>query len=509
MLYIHDFAGPVPRVSEQLPQWQAFFFENASRPLWYDHPFDIRGNAQFVLLIARGNGVIALYDRKERALVRTFETLPDGDLLRSAYLSADQRFIVQENSDGGFHIHDVMNGQLRLSGRIVDDEVAIWTEDYRFDATADAANLIDLAFAGRSRQYSLDRFAATRRIDGLLQAVLYEGPAVNVPSMQIPPDIAGSITLAGDQIEAAIDVVSGSVTTLSVFQDGVLTDIVPREGSLDGLRVPRLPGARWVSIVATNAQGLASNAQSADLGPSENDRPSQALIVAVNTYNDSEIPSLDFALRDGGRFGEALAEAGNEVTYLGNLNASVEAIRDAVATLAGGLTPGEQGILYFAGHGVQDPSGALYLATSETRLDDLPGTALAFDEISRLLAETEGRITILLDTCHSGAAGQGTFATMDDVVRGLSEVPSNLTILAASKSGELSWEGSEFGGGVFTYALLSVISSDREEHDLDRNGRIEASELVQGVRSIVAAASGDRQTPWLMSSRMVGDYAVF
>ena len=82
-------------------------------------------------------------------------------------------------------------------------------------------------------------------------------------------------------------------------------------------------------------------------------------------------------------------------------------------------------------------------------------------------------------------------------------------MLAASKGREVSIESAETDGGLFTDALVAVLSTQRTEFDRNLNGRIEASELYLGVKSKVVAQSEGKQTPWLMKVRLVGDYVVF
>ena len=118
-------------------------------------------------------------------------------------------------------------------------------------------------------------------------------------------------------------------------------------------------------------------------------------------------------------------------------------------------------------------------------------------------------MTVFLDACHSGAVGSGAFATSDEAVSDLSRLQSNITIFAASKGREFSQEDPNAGGGVFTYALEKVLQTERDVHDTNGNGRLEADEVARGVKAIVTRDSPVKQTPWVVQSRMVGTYALF
>lgn len=515
-IYFHDFAGPVPRVSTDVPMASAFFFENDPSELWYDHPFSLKGNKDLVLLIARGNGAVAVFSRPEGRIVHTFDNLPDGDLLRDAFLTEDLSHLVQVNSDGSLHLFRVKDGARVLSGRVVDDEIALWTEDFHFDATAEAAALIDLKFPGKAAQFSLDRFRSARRIEDLARKVLAGAQPPSLPQTQIPPEIAGDIRQEGSDILARISNAEGRVQKISVFQDGVLTNVANADGREQEIRVPRLPGARWVSVIGEDDAGLASLPVTRDLGPDPEGAPRQrALVLGVNTYNDADIPSLNYALRDGGRFAETLAGGLGDapdfeaIEFLKDRRATPAAILEKTRSLLEGLGPQDHLVIFLAGHGLTDADGGFYFATSDTTLSDIGATALPFAALSALFEETPARVTVLIDACHSGAVGTGAFATSDQAVSGLAGAKSNITILAASKGRQFSQETAEVGGGVFTYALEKVLGSEREKHDRNGNGRLEASEVYGGVKDVVTAISAGNQTPWIVRSRMVGEYALF
>ena len=165
---------------------------------------------------------------------------------------------------------------------------------------------------------------------------------------------------------------------------------------------------------------------------------------------------------------------------------------------------------FFARHGVKGEDGRYYMATSATDPENISGTALSWDALSAVLARSKARMTVFLDSCHSGAAGTDFFATNDDAATGiLKGIPSGLTVFSASKGRELSEENPSIGGGVFTTALTRVIARDRTDYDLNGNGIIEVSELYVGVKRQVVEQTEGRQTPWLARNQMIGDFALF
>ncbi|KAB0679705.1 peptidase C14 caspase catalytic subunit p20 [Aureimonas leprariae] len=494
------------------------FFENNAHRLWYDHPFRIKANDDLLLTYAPGNGVITVRQRATRSMLWIGENLPNGDLLVDAWLTGDRRHAVQLNSDGNFYVHDLMKaGAVILSGRIVDDEVAVWTSDFRYDATAEAAALIDLKFPGRDEQFSLDRFGAALRVPDLTRAAL-EGsvPSAKEGDLGVPPSLAGEIALDSDgKVRANLRYEAGEVVRLSVLQDGVSTGTFESDRLNGTVTFERLKDTRLVSIVAFDARGLASLPVSVDLGPSPTRRATtRVLSIGVNTYQGAGLRSLNYALRDAGRVQELLSVRNDGEppfaveTAPKDRRASPDAIVEATRRLLDGLEPGDHAVIFLAGHGLQDAKGRFYFGTSLTDPADLEGTALAFERLERLFQSTDARITIFLDACHSGAAGTGAFATNDDLAGNFARSRSNVTVLAAAKGRQES-EGSREVGGLFTDAIAAVLGAERDRYDRNRNGRIEASELYRGVKARVVRASGGRQTPWMVGSRMVGDYALF
>lgn len=167
-------------------------------------------------------------------------------------------------------------------------------------------------------------------------------------------------------------------------------------------------------------------------------------------------------------------------------------------------------MIFFAGHGLQGKDGRFYLGLSTTAASDVEVTALAWSDLAGILAGAKGRVTVLLDACHSGTAGTGLLASNDEAVDSIRDaIPSGLTVLAASKGRELSAELASLGGGVFTNVLVEAIGKDRNVADANGNGRIEVSELYRFVKDRVSALRDGEQTPWLSRNQMIGDFALF
>ncbi|WP_222103123.1 caspase family protein [Tropicibacter naphthalenivorans] len=486
-------------------------------PQFQDDPFKARLFGRQLVLFTPGAGGIAVVDLDQGKVTRLLRNLPSGDLLSDAYLTADQRHVLQLNRDGSFAAWNIASGAQKLAGRIVDDEIAVWTEDFRFDATAEAASLIDLRFPGLDGQFSLEQFSAALHVDGLAARVL-NGEDIRAAEVAVPPDLQGDIQLDSGNIRLSAALSPGRhAAQLRLYQDGVLTDsfpLAPDQQAFD-FKAPRLGGARHAAMVAVSDEGLASAPLTRDLGPAPEGGTRRALAVAVDLYADPNLQDLNYAKADADRLMRSLAGLPQDVPafeaprFVGGRRAAPDDVLTAIDALLDGLAEDGHAVLFFAGHGLQGADGRYYLAMHQTDLTDLPGTALSFDEIAARLATTKARVTILIDACHSGDAGTGVFATNDGATAGLSQIPANITLVAASKGRQFSIEADALAGGLFTVALERVVSLERSRHDRNENGRIEASELIDGLRQIVEGQSEGKQVPWMTKGRIVGDFSLF
>jgi len=106
----------------------------------------------------------------------------------------------------------------------------------------------------------------------------------------------------------------------------------------------------------------------------------------------------------------------------------------------------EIALLYFAGHGHVEATGG-YICGSDSRQGD---EGLALSEIMTLAGQSKAKNRIvILDSCHSGAAGE------DPLITGVSEVTTGTTILTASRANEGAAEVE--GGGIFTDLLVDAL----------------------------------------------------
>lgn len=107
----------------------------------------------------------------------------------------------------------------------------------------------------------------------------------------------------------------------------------------------------------------------------------------------------------------------------------------------------EIALFYFAGHGHVESTGG-YICTSEVEDGD---AGLPLPEIIALAKAGHARNKIIiLDSCHSGSAGDDTLNP------GVAEIAEGMTILTASAKDQYAQETN--GGGVFTNLLIDALA---------------------------------------------------
>ena len=238
-----------------------------------------------------------------------------------------------------------------------------------------------------------------------------------------------------------------------------------------------------------------------------------ALIVGVSEYRYNEGNLLDLAyadadaraVRDFLQRAEGGGFAPGDVVFLENEKATTESVRVALNSFLPKAGSDDLIFIFIAGHGGPDPYAPqnLYFMLHDTKLADMPGTALPMTELQEVLDHRvrAGRVVVFVDTCHSaGLSGEKLIAA-----RGVENNLINLyaarlftetgrAVLTSSDVNEVSQEGQRWGGGhgIFTWVLLEGLKGGA---DADEDRFVTAGELFGYVRNRVRVETGFRQNP--------------
>lgn len=248
-----------------------------------------------------------------------------------------------------------------------------------------------------------------------------------------------------------------------------------------------------------------------------------ALVVGVQRFDDPRWRTLRYPEADAAAVAAALRDpeigAFDEVEVLSGGPSRGE-LEGALQALAGRTRDERDTVLvYVSTHGTlaRDATGRLrrYLVARDTRVDAVPATGLALEEVEAAFDRLRSRRKVLvLAACHSG---DGKSLLPDDVQAELAGIKSGFfpppleevsrarVVLAASDFGETAREDEALGHDVYTHFLLEALRLG-----LDRNGdgAVTASEAHDHARRRTYEFTGGRQRPSAHSSEVGADAVV-
>lgn len=238
-----------------------------------------------------------------------------------------------------------------------------------------------------------------------------------------------------------------------------------------------------------------------------------ALVVGVSKYkfHDGGLNDLTYADVDARSVRDFLQQtqgggfAPDNIVFLENERATIEAVRAALNNFLPKAGPDDLIFIFIAGHGSPDPYAPqnLYFILHDTKLADMPGTALPMTELEDALDHKvrAERLVVFVDTCHSaGLSGKSLIATRSVENNLINLYASRLftetgrAVLTSSDVNEVSEEDTRWGGGhgVFTWALLEGLKG---KADANQDRFITAGELFGYVRNSVRIETAFHQNP--------------
>ena len=150
--------------------------------------------------------------------------------------------------------------------------------------------------------------------------------------------------------------------------------------------------------------------------------------------------------------------------------------------IASGCGHGDTLLFYFSGHGYL-LRGQLFLVWNSTDLSKPVTTAVPVSNLKTILANTRAKVKLMiLDCCHSGAAGEKTFAKS-----GLSTIGEPLIeaakesasiILSACGRSAVAREVPEFESGYLTHYLVEALSNRFDEAVRDHDGLLSLQDFI-------------------------------
>jgi hypothetical protein len=192
------------------------------------------------------------------------------------------------------------------------------------------------------------------------------------------------------------------------------------------------------------------------------------LAVGISKYNDDSL-NLDYAAADARALAEAYQAHSKklfrriETRVLPDREATREKILDGLEWLRTSATQRDYVVFFFAGHGERDNTGTLYLLPVEADLKRLTATGIDEAVLKRQLVNLPGKVTAILDACHSGGISRpgkkrSAAGLTDDLLRELMAAENGLVVLCSATGNELAGESNIHRHGIFTQALLEGLA---------------------------------------------------
>lgn len=219
--------------------------------------------------------------------------------------------------------------------------------------------------------------------------------------------------------------------------------------------------------------------------------PRRALVIGNRDYLTG---ALRNPLNDARAVAELLREQAFGVTLIENLRrddigATLDAFIDAIK-------PGEDVLVFYAGHGVQ-VKGINYLPAVDARIKSEGDVALNSINLNQLLERLDDRKAgvrlLLVDACRDNPYGALTRGGAVGLSR-MAATPAGSLLHFATRPGSVASDG-EGSNGLYTSQLLRHLRQPGAPIEL----------VLKAVSAAVRQASGGAQQPWMEGS-IEGDF---
>lgn len=462
-----------------------------------------------------------------RAVVATLSGTPtvkpfdliEPTLLCGFHEAVQRSLIVQSNCDGQLFVFEP-NKQptTSLAGRVVDNELILYTAQGFYASTYEGAHFVHVTFPGLDGVHSFEQFSKVLDRPDVIKRIISgeqvdEGP----PAISPPPVVEATMRGGREALEISAKAQSGSgLATIDLFEDGRFVKRETVRGSTSSVTFNRTVPAhvRGLSVVATDLKGFRSRPLplSLPVGDTASDNTLRVIAIGVDAYDKLE-PLAGARIDAEKLVSELKANAGYyrsvETTIRVDRAAAPEIVMRDVETAVASAGPNDTVLFFFAGHGGRTDDGRYFMAVPTTDPDRLPETAIDWQQAARVLGASKGRVIAIIDACHSGQTAVAPVPN-DGAVSSLTKsADAPMVVLAASKGRQLSEEAPDGAGGVFTQTLAKLIGSMRKATDSNGDGVLQISEVYRNLRQHVDAATAARQTPWLVRRNIVGDVPLF
>lgn len=269
----------------------------------------------------------------------------------------------------------------------------------------------------------------------------------------------------------------------------------------NGVSVPASVRVKWIAKAAASGGGFNIKGKL------------YVLAIGVAKYTNPDISPLGLSAKDAKDFAAAMKlQTGLyrdvEVKLLTDADATRDNIVDALEWLQKQVTQHDMGMLFMAGHGVNDPTAGYYYLPVNADPDKLKRTGVSMTDIRGTLANLTGKAVFFIDTCHAGnvlGAGRRAVSDMNGVINELASAENGVVVFSSSTGKQYSLENPKWGNGAFTKAVVEGIKGGA---DYQKTGRITHKMLDLFVSERVKQLTNGQQSPVTQAPGGVPDFPV-
>jgi uncharacterized caspase-like protein len=142
---------------------------------------------------------------------------------------------------------------------------------------------------------------------------------------------------------------------------------------------------------------------------------------------------------------------------------------------------------------MNDDGGSYYFMPSDAAFNPdgsiMASNAISYRDIQSVL-DIPGQKLVFIDSCHSEGVSGRRSADNNQLIRALQN--NSTVIFTASRGNQMSQESSEYGHGVFTYAIIQGMKGSA---DLFKSGKVTMKELDTYVSEMVPRLTNGFQHP--------------
>jgi tetratricopeptide (TPR) repeat protein len=230
----------------------------------------------------------------------------------------------------------------------------------------------------------------------------------------------------------------------------------------------------------------------------------KALVIGVSDYEDKRLEPLPFCKNDAEEMYRLLTspKLGFEIPDSNKMICKVQdrEMKKSIVKFFKDRSVNAQDtlLLYFAGHGVTDDYGDVFIASSETDSKEPFNGGFPFRELTKFMNRSYStRIITTLDCCHSGAfelttgsrgdpndEAEKAHNDMEDKSKALKQGRGKF-LIAACESIEEAYDIKEKNHGIFTYYLLEGLKG--KPQSVDEYGNVTVDRLADYVYDTISS----------------------